>query len=215
MTALILVDLQNDFMSGGALPVPHGDRTVPVANYLIRAFQLVVATQDWHPAEHSSFASCHPGVEPGEVVNLNGLRQEVWPDHCIQGTPGAELHSALDQDKITRVFRKGSDPAVDSYSAFFDSTRQKSTGLDHFLCQRDINEIYLMGLATEYCVKYSALDAISLGFTTYVIEDGCCGIGLQTGDTKHAFEIMATQGVRIISSKEVMNRLRMLEASGQ
>ena len=213
MTALILVDLQNDFMPGGALPVPHGDRTVLFANHLIRAFELVVATQDWHPAEHRSFASCYSGAKPGEVVNLAGLRQELWPDHCIQGTPGAELHSELDQDKITRVFRKGSDLAIDSYSTFFDSARQKSTGLAHFLRQRDVNEVYLMGLATEYCVKYSALDAISLGFTTYVIEDGCCGIDLQPGDTERAFGTMATQGVEIISSREVVSRLRMLGAS--
>ena len=189
MNALILVDLQNDFMPGGALAVPGGDKVVPVANRLSEVFAvsaLVVATQDWHPAGHGSFASQHPGARPGDVIDLDGLRQELWPDHCVQGTPGAEFHPSLDQGRIARVFRKGSDPAIDSYSTFFDNARRKSTGLGDFLRENNVEQVYIMGLATDYCVKFSVLDALSLGFKTSVIEDGCRGIDLQSGDVESA-----------------------------
>ncbi|MHC4199536.1 MAG: bifunctional nicotinamidase/pyrazinamidase, partial [Planctomycetota bacterium] len=129
MRALILVDLQNDFCPGGGLAVPEGDRVIPVANGLVPAFDLVVATQDWHPADHGSFASNHEGKKPGDVIDLGGLEQILWPDHCVQGTPGAEFHPDLERGRIAEVFRKGTDPAVDSYSAFFDNARRRSTGL--------------------------------------------------------------------------------------
>ena len=190
MKALILVDLQNDFMPGAALAVPQGDAVVPVANRLSEVFvasDLVVATQDWHPADHGSFASQHTGARPGDVIELDGLRQELWPDHCVAGTPGAEFHPSLDQAKVTRVFRKGSDPAIDSYSTFFDNARRKSTGLADFLHERNVDQIYIMGLATDYCVKFSVLDALSLGFKTCIIENGCRGINLQAGDVESAF----------------------------
>jgi len=193
-------------MPGGALPVPHGDAVVPVANSLVKLFDVVVATQDWHPREHVSFASCHPGAIPGSMIDLAGFRQELWPDHCVEDTLGAELHTDLSQNDIARIFRKGSDPSIDSYSAFFDSAYQKSTGLADFLHDRKANELYFMGLATEYCVKFSALDAVSLGFAVHVIKDGCCGIDSRVGDVKDAFATMTAAGVNIISSQEVMRR---------
>jgi len=206
MTVLILVDLQNDFMPGGVLPVPDGDAVVPVANSLVKLFDVVVATQDWHPRKHVSFASCHPGTTPGSMIDLAGFRQKLWPDHCVENTLGAELHADLSQNEITRIFRKGSDPSVDSYSAFFDSAHQKSTGLADFLHDHKTNELYFMGLATEYCVKFSVLDAVSLGFAVHVIEDGCCGIDSRVGDVEDAFTAMAVAGVNIISSQEVIRR---------
>ena len=210
MLALILVDLQKDFMPGGALAVPEGDELVSVANRLSEGFavsDLVVATQDWHPADHGSFASQHPGTRPGGVIELDGLRQELWPDHCVAGTPGAEFHSALDQANIGRVFRKGSDPAIDSYSTFFDNARRKSTGLADFLQESNVNKVYIMGLATDYCVKFSVLDALSLAFKTSVIEDGCRGIDIQPGDVERAFEAMTAAGAAVVSSDDVLARL--------
>ncbi len=210
MPVLILVDLQEDFMPGGALAVPGGDEVVSVANRLgdvFAASNLVVATQDWHPADHGSFASQHPGTRPGDVIELDGLRQELWPDHCVEGTPGAEFHPALDQDNIRRVFRKGSDPAIDSYSTFFDNARRKSTGLADFLRESNVNQVYIMGLATDYCVKFSVLDALSLGFKTCVIEDGCRGINLQAGDVESAFEAMRAGGAELVSSRDALSRL--------
>ena len=200
MSALILVDLQNDFMPGGALAVPDGDAVVPVANRLAQSFNLVVATQDWHPPGHSSFASQHPGNSPGDTVELDGLRQELWPDHCVQGTSGAELHAGLDVRRITRIFQKGTDPRIDSYSTFFDNAHLKSTGLADYLKQKGVSEVYLMGLATDYCVKFSVLDAVELGFKANVIQDGCRGIDLQAGDVSKAIDEMKTAGVEIVSS---------------
>ena len=201
MSALILVDLQNDFMPGGALAVPDGDAVIPVANRLAQSFDLVVATQDWHPPGHSSFASQHPGKNPGDTVELDGLRQELWPDHCVQGTSGAELHAGLDVSGIKRIFQKGTDPRIDSYSTFFDNVHRKSTGLGDYLKEKEVSEVYLMGLATDYCVKFSVLDAVELGFKANVIQDGCRGIDLQAGDVSKAIDEMKTAGVEIVSSR--------------
>ena len=201
MSALILIDLQNDFMPGGALAVSDGNAVVPVANRLARSFDLVVATQDWHPPCHSSFASQQPGKNPGDTVELDGLRQELWPDHCVQGTSGAELHADLDVRRITRIFQKGTDPRIDSYSAFFDNAHRKSTGLADYLKEKGVSEVYLMGLATDYCVKFSVLDAVELGFRANVIQDGCRGIDLQAGDVSKAIDEMKTVGVVIVSSE--------------
>ena len=200
MSALILVDLQNDFMPGGALAVPDGDAVIPVANRLAQSFDLVVATQDWHPPGHGSFASQHPGNNPGDTVELDGLHQELWPDHCVQGTSGAELHDGLDVRRITRIFQKGTDPRIDSYSTFFDNAHLKSTGLGDYLKEKEVSEVYLMGLATDYCVKFSVLDAVELGFKANVIQDGCRGIDLQAGDVSKAIDEMKTAGVVIVSS---------------
>ena len=200
MSALILVDLQNDFMPGGALAVPDGDAVIPVANRLARSFGLVVATQDWHPPGHGSFASQHTGKTPGDTVELDGLRQELWPDHCVQGTPGAELHADLDASRIRRVFQKGTDPRIDSYSTFFDNAHRKSTGLADYLKEKGVSEVDLMGLATDFCVKFSVLDAVELGFQVRVIQDGCRGIDLQAGDVSRAIDEMKTAGAVIVSS---------------
>ena len=209
MTALLLVDLQNDFLPGGALAVPRGDDVLPVANRLMEAadaFDLVAATQDWHPAGHGSFASRHRGARPGDVIDLGGLRQELWPDHCVAGTSGAEFPPLLDQTRIARVFRKGSDPEIDSYSAFFDNARRRSTGLADFLRASGVDRVDVMGLATDYCVKFSVLDALSLGFKTRVIEDGCRGVDLQAGDVERAFEAMKDAGAEIVSSRHAALR---------
>ena len=179
MKALIIVDVQNDFCPGGALPVPEGDRVVEVINRIQPGFDLVVATQDWHPADHGSFAANHPGRRPGEQIELAGLPQILWPVHCVQGTPGAELHAGLDRSRIARVFHKGTDPNVDSYSGFFDNGRRTSTGLGEYLKGQGVTEVYVCGLATDYCVKFTALDAVGLGFKTYLIEDACRGVELR------------------------------------
>lgn len=202
MRALILVDIQNDFVPGGALAVPGGDAVVPVANALAPRFSLVVASQDWHPAGHGSFASAHPGSSAGEVVDLGGTEQVLWPDHCVQNGPGASFHSALDVAVIDYVVRKGTDPGIDSYSAFYDNGHRKDTGLAVFLEQRCAEELVILGLATDYCVKATVLDAIGLGFGVTVIADGCRAVDLVPGDGERAFQEMRSAGARVIASAE-------------
>jgi nicotinamidase/pyrazinamidase len=199
MNALILVDLQNDFCPGGALPVPGGDEIVPLANRLQAQFDLVVATQDWHPAGHLSFAANHPGRQPGELVELDGIRQVLWPVHCVQDSPGAEFHPALERSRIARVFQKGTDPRIDSYSGFFDNGRRRATGLADYLTARGVAEVYVCGLATDYCVKFTALDAARLGFRTYLVAEACRGVDLQPGDTQRAIDDMRAGGVAILA----------------
>jgi nicotinamidase/pyrazinamidase len=203
MRALVLVDLQYDFMPGGALAVAGGDATVPVANALMPRFGLVVATQDWHPADHGSFVSQHPDAAVGSQIVLDGLAQTVWPVHCVQGTRGAQLHDALDKRLIERVFPKGTEPNVDSYSGFFDNARRKGTGLAQYLSTRGVDEVYVMGLATDYCVKLTALDAVSLGFRTYLIADGCRAVNLSAGDEQRALVECRDAGVQIVTSTEL------------
>jgi nicotinamidase/pyrazinamidase len=195
MRALILVDLQYDFCPGGALAVAHGDETIAVANRLLPHFSTVAATQDWHPADHESFAPRHPGKQPGELIELAGVPQVLWPPHCVQGSRGAELHAGLLRDKITEVFPKGTDRTIDSYSGFFDNARRKPTGLADWLHERWITRLYVMGLATDYCVKATALDARDLGFETWVIEDGCRAVELAPGDGERAFAARADRSV--------------------
>lgn len=204
MNALILVDLQNDFCPGGTLPVPQGDRAVAAANRLQRQFDLIVATQDWHPANHGSFAANHLGKTPGDVIKLAGLRQILWPVHCVQGTPGAELHPGLDQSAIAQIFRKGADPMIDSYSGFFDNGHRRSTGLGEYLREQGVECVYVCGLATDYCVKFTALDAIDLGFTTYLVEDACRGVNVRDGDVCQAIEEMLAKGVILIRANELV-----------
>lgn len=203
MKALILVDLQNDFLPGGALAVAEGDQVIAVANRLQREFDLVVATKDWHPPDHGSFAANHPGRKPGEVIELDGLEQILWPVHCVQGSPGSELAADLDTAWITDIFFKGVDPKVDSYSTFFDNAARRSTGLADYLRSADVDEVFILGLATDYCVKFSALDAVELGFRTWVVEDGCRGVDLEPGDSRRAFDEMRAAGVGVIHSREV------------
>ncbi len=200
MKALVLVDIQNDFLPGGALAVPRGDEIVPLANRLQDHFDLIVATQDWHPADHASFAANHPGKQPGETIALNGLPQILWPVHCVENTPGAELAPALDQRKIARMIRKGTDPQIDSYSGFYDNGHLRSTGLREYLRNRGVDEIYVLGLATDYCVKATAIDGINLGFKTHLIEDACRGVELNPGDVRRAVEEMRSKGANTVQS---------------
>jgi len=205
MKALILVDLQNDFCPGGPLGVPEGDQVIPPANALQGCFDLVVATQDWHPANHGSFAVNHPGKRPGDVIELAGLTQVLWPVHCVAGTPGAELHPALAPGRIARVFRKGTDAAVDSYSGFFDNGHRRATALEEYLRLQGAGDLYLCGLATDYCVKYTALDAVALGFRVFLIEDACRGVDLHPGDVARAVDQMRAAGVKLIRSEEILS----------
>lgn len=203
MKALLLVDLQNDFLPGGALGIPDGDLILPVANRLQRLFPLVVATQDWHPANHGSFAVNHPGKQVFDTVDLNGLPQTLWPVHCVQDTPGAELAAALDRERLARIFVKGTDPTLDSYSAFFDNAHRRSTGLGEWLRQQGVTEVFIGGLATDYCVKFSALDSVGAGFRTAFIADASRGVNLRAGDVEQAVAHMRQAGVRMVSSRDL------------
>lgn len=200
MNALILVDLQNDFLSGGALAVPEGDAVVPIANALAARFPIVVATQDWHPAAHESFAANHPGQKPGDRIDLRGLPQILWPVHCVQGTAGADFAPGLARGPIVKVFTKGTDPATDSYSGFFDNARRHSTGLAEWLRARGVTGVFIAGLATDYCVKATALDAVSEGFRTHLVADACRGVNLHPGDSDRALDEMRRAGVEITDS---------------
>jgi nicotinamidase/pyrazinamidase len=202
MKALILVDIQNDFTPGGSLAVNDGDKVVPVANRVQKKFDLIVATQDWHPKDHGSFAS-NRGGRVGELSELGGLPQVLWPDHCVQGSRGAEFHPQLDMCHVTRIFRKGTDPSIDSYSGFFDNGHRKSTGMGEWLREQGTKSVYVMGLATDYCVRYTALDAVQFGFDTYFIEDGSRGVELHAGDVAAAIEEMRSKGVRVVKSEEI------------
>ena len=202
MNALILVDIQNDFLPDGALAVPEGDQVIPIANRLQGEFDLVVATQDWHPANHGSFPANHPGKQVGGIIELNGLPQTLWPVHCVQDTAGADFPTALHRRQIQRIFQKGLDPEIDSYSGFFDNGHKKDTGLGNYLWREGVDQIYVMGLATDYCVKFTALDAVNLHFETYLIADGCRGVNLQPGDVDRAIIEMHQAGVTIVRSTD-------------
>lgn len=206
MRALIVVDIQNDFLPGGALPVPGGDQVVPVINRLQPCFDLVVATKDWHPKDHGSFATRHPGRRPGERIELYGLPQVLWPPHCVQGTAGADFAPGLDTSRFAATFLKGIDPTVDSYSTFFDNAHRRSTGLAEFLAERGVDEVFLAGLATDYCVGASAEHALELGFRTNVVVDGCRGIELQPGDVQRTLDALERAGARLVRSDEICGR---------
>ena len=171
--ALILVDIQIDFLPGGALAVPEGDAIIPVVNRILPRFDLVVATQDWHPPNHKSFASNHAGAKPFEQTTLHGLPQTLWPDHCVQGTRGADFAPSLDMRPVEAIFRKGTDPEIDRYSGFFDNGHRKSTGLADYLRGKEITSVYLAGLAGDICVWFTALDAAEAGFQTTMVKDAC------------------------------------------
>ena len=202
--ALILVDIQNDFVPGGALAVAEGDKVVPVANRIQSAFDLIVATQDWHPANHGSFASQHPGTKPGDVIDLNGIAQVLWPDHCVQRSRGAEFHPGLETRRIAAVFQKGVDPEIDSYSGFFDNGHRRGTGLAEYIRSRNVTDVYIAGLATDYCVKFTALDARSLGLNVFIVEDACRGVNLNPGDSAAAIDQMQAAGVHAITSDDLV-----------
>jgi nicotinamidase/pyrazinamidase len=203
MNALIIVDLQNDFLPGGALAVPGGDEVIPLTNELQRRFDVVLATQDWHPPDHGSFAANHPGNKPGDRIMLDGIDQILWPVHCVQNTRGAEFAASFSTKRIDHVFHKGIDPRIDSYSTFFDNAHRRSTGLADYLKDRAIKDIYLLGLALDYCVKYSALDACQLGLNTHLVLDGCRGIGLHPEDVDLALKEMKAAGAAMVQSGEL------------
>ena len=206
MRALILVDIQNDFCLGGALAVPQGDEVVAVANRLMDHADLIVATQDWHPADHGSFAANHPGRSPFEMAELGGLPQVLWPVHCVAWTGGALFHPDLDTKRIHQVFPKGTDPTIDSYSGFFDNGRRKATGLGDWLKARQVDEVLIVGLATDYCVKATAMDAMDLGFRTILVEDACRGVGLGDQDIPEAIRTMRNRGITVTTSRAIQAR---------
>lgn len=201
MKALLLIDIQNDFLPEGKLAVSAGDEIIPIVNGIQQYFDVVIATQDWHPAKHKSFASNHEGKLAFDKIVLNGLEQTLWPDHCIQGTSGAEFASGLNMNRVEVIFRKGTDVEIDSYSGFFDNWHQKSTGLADYLRGKKITQVYLAGLAGDFCVFFSALDALAEGFETFVMEDAVRSIN--TEDFKKAKATIIEKGGRIINSNGV------------
>ncbi|MCB1113744.1 MAG: bifunctional nicotinamidase/pyrazinamidase [Chlamydiia bacterium] len=204
MTALILVDMQNDFFPGGALEVKGGDEILPAVNHLLEhSFDAVVATKDWHPEGHISFAGTHK-KNPGETIELDDGPQTLWPEHCVANTPGAKFAPGWPKEKVDKRIYKGTDPMIDSYSTFFDNGHHKKTGLDTWLKERGIHTLYLAGLATDYCVKYSALDAADLGYRVFVVTEGCKGVNLHPDDVKKAYREMRNKGIRIVSIDEVI-----------
>ena len=194
MHALLLIDIQNDFLPGGALAVPGGDEIIPVVNAMLGDFEIIVATQDWHPADHGSFAANHPGKQPFETIDLNGLPQTLWPIHCVQQTGGALFATGLDTRRITRVFPKGTAREVDSYSGFFDNGRRGDTGLTAWLRAMHVTELTVCGLATDYCVKFSVLDALDQGFRVNLALAACRGVELRSGDCSQAVAEMRVKG---------------------
>jgi nicotinamidase/pyrazinamidase len=199
---LVVVDVQNDFIPGGALAVPKGDEVVPVINRLAARFENVVLTQDWHPRRHASFASAHPGRKPFETIELAYGLQVLWPDHCVQGTSGAAFHPDLDVTKAQVVIRKGHHHDIDSYSAFLEADRKTTTGLAGYLKERGLRRLFVCGLATDFCVAWTALDARAAGFDTTVIEDASRAIDLE-GSLSRAWADMAAAGVKRISSAQL------------
>lgn len=202
MNALIIVDIQNDFVAGGTLEVPHGEQIIPLVNKLADAFDLVVATQDWHPPTHKSFASNHSDKKPFEKITLGGLAQVLWPDHCVQGTVGAEFHPQLQMNHIEAIFRKGMDPEIDSYSGFYDNGHKKATGLAGYLKERKVKTVYVCGLAADYCVFYTAQDALKEGFKTILIDDATRAI--DPDSFKKAKNIIQKNGGEIQDSSGII-----------
>jgi nicotinamidase/pyrazinamidase len=196
-SALVIVDVQYDFVPGGALAVPEGDKVIPVINRLQPKYDLVVATQDWHPNGHGSFASSHAGKKVGDIANLAGLPQVLWPDHCIKGSHGAEFVKDLETARIARIFQKGTDPGIDSYSGMYDNGHRKSTGMAEYLKEQGITDVYIAGLATDYCVKFTALDAAKEGFSVHVILEACRGVNLLPRDVDRAVGQMRKAGIEI------------------
>lgn len=202
--ALILVDIQNDFLPTGALPVPEGDQIVPVVNRLQQHFDgLIVASQDWHPPGHMSFASSHPGLQAFDVTEVDGLEQTLWPDHCVQGTSGAGFVPELDTRRVARVFRKGTDPRIDSYSAFHDNGHRKATGLADWLREHGVQRVCIAGLAADVCVHFTAMDAIREGFDTIVLRDATRGVNLRDGDVARCQAELQRAGGRLLDSAEL------------
>ncbi len=206
MNALLVVDVQNDFCPGGALAVPDGDRVVPVINRLIEHFEVVLNTQDWHPDGHHSFASSHEGKKPFDVIQVDYGDQVLWPDHCVQGSKGAAFHPDLNINASQLVLRKGFRKSIDSYSAFFENDQSTPTGLGEYLRERGITTLYVTGLAADFCVKWTVLDAIKEGFRVNVVEDAVRGIDLD-GSLEQARQEMSGAGARETSSETLLHRV--------
>lgn len=196
-TALIIVDVQNDFCEGGALAVPDADSIIAPINHIRGAYDIVVLTKDFHPANHKSFASNHKGKKVYDVIDLNGSPQVLWPDHCVQGTDGADFHEGLVISKFDYIVEKGTDPEVDSYSGFYDNNRIYKTALTNILRYNGVGEVYIAGLALDYCVKFTALDAVDEGFKTILLLDATRAVNLNPDDGDKAIEEMRKKGVLI------------------
>ncbi len=202
-SALLVVDVQNDFCPGGALEVKDGDKVVPVINRISAGFATVVGTQDWHPADHFSFASKHPGKKPLETIKRGDFEQVLWPNHCVAGTAGAHFHPELDTTRFSIILRKGTNPNLDSYSGFFENDKTTPTGLEPYLKGLGYTSVYLCGLATDYCVFYTAMDAVKAGFNVAVLEDACRGVDFPEGNIAKALQTMKDSGVAILTSSEL------------
>lgn len=203
MKALLVVDIQNDFCPGGSLAVPNGDAIVPTVNKLVNVFDAVIQTQDWHPAGHSSFASSHPEKDPYDTVEIEYGTQVLWPDHCVQGSMGAEFHPELNTLKTQVIIRKGFRKSIDSYSTFFENDQETTTGLTGYLNQRGITDLYTVGLATDFCVKWSILDGIDEGFNMHIVKDAVKGIDLD-GSLDAAWNEMKEKGVDVVTSEDLL-----------
>jgi len=201
--ALLIIDIQNDFCPGGALPVPEGDQVITVINSIVKKFYKVIATQDWHPINHISFARNHPGKKEYEEIEVSGIKQVLWPIHCVPGTKGAEFHPDLIADNFDLILRKGNNPKIDSYSAFRENDKKTITGLNGYLKELDIKQVFICGLALDYCVFYSAMDSKEMGFDTYVILDATRGIDSPPGSIENALNSMRNSGIKIIKSTDI------------
>ncbi len=201
--ALIIVDIQNDFLPNGSLAVNGGDTIIPLVNRLMGQYDLVVATMDWHPEGHKSFATSYVNREVGDTLMLEGLPQILWPTHCVQESWGASLAESLDVQNIDKIIYKGSNPNIDSYSGFFDNGHRNQTGLHDYLQEQGIDEVAIVGLATDYCVKFTALDAASLGYKTTLILDGCRGVELKKGDIVNALKELCEANVSLVLSDTI------------
>lgn len=204
MKVLVVVDAQNDFMPGGSLSVPKGNEIVPIINAIQDSFDLIIATQDWHPQNHVSFAVNHEGKKEFDIIDVYGFSQTLWPAHCVQGTEGARFHSDLKTHKIETIFRKGADKNIDSYSSFFDNSKLKSTGLSGYLREKGATEVYLCGLAADICVYFSTKDSLSEGFTSYLIDDA--SMPLDENTYKNQKRELKDLGARIVTSDEILQK---------
>ncbi len=207
MHALLIIDVQNDFCPGGNLPVSDGDKIIPVINQLSPFFDCVVQTQDWHPLNHTSFASNHPGKSPYDTIGLPYGEQVLWPNHCVKGSRGADFHPELDTLHASLIIRKGYNPNIDSYSAFYENDQTTITGLNGFLKEMNVDTVFIAGLATDFCVKWSALDAIKNGYITYIVSDAVKGIDIDNS-VELSVKEMCDNGVEFIESHDLLRLLK-------
>ncbi len=203
MRALIVIDMQNDFMPGGPLGVPGADEIIPTIAALCHRMPLVIATQDWHPPDHGSFAANHAGKAPYDVIDLNGISQVLWPVHCVQGTAGAEFVAGVPSARFSAIVRKGTDPGVDSYSGFADNDHKRRTGLAGLLTEQGVREVLVCGVATDYCVRFTAQDALAAGFSVSLITDAVRAVGLREGDEAAAIAALQAAGVAAVQSHQL------------